>query len=97
MIIFYIISLLKIRRRFESILIYKQELANNTGVEEVELHFENAEEARKNILHLELQYDRPMMWFNAVREKTKKFMIICIGTGHDWGDELLREKYIGCN
>ena len=55
-------------------LIYKQELHNNTGVEEVELNFENAEEARENILHLELQYDRPMMWFNAVREKTKKFI-----------------------
>ncbi len=76
-------------------LIFKQELPNNTGAKEVELNFKNAEEARKNILHLELQYGRPMMWFNAVREKTKKFILVCIGTGHDWGDELHREEYIG--
>lgn len=76
-------------------LIYKQELPNNMGIVEVDLNFENAEEARKNILHLELQYDLPHMWFNALREKTKKFIIVCIGTGHDWGNELLREEYIG--
>lgn len=76
-------------------LIYKEVLENNTGIVPIKLPYVDAKEARENILHLELQHDVPCMWFNVVREKMKEFLIVCIGTGHDWEDKLLREEYIG--
>ncbi|MBO5386859.1 MAG: hypothetical protein J6A59_01770 [Lachnospiraceae bacterium] len=76
-------------------LIHKEALPNNTGIVPVKLPFESGKEARENILHLEVQFNTPCMWFNVVREVQKEFLIVCIGTGHDWEDKLLREEYIG--
>lgn len=76
-------------------LIYKEELMNNTGFQEIKLPYDDAEEARANILHIGMQYDAPHMWFDALRDELKEFLIVCIGTGHDWGDKLRREEYIG--
>lgn len=76
-------------------LIYKEELINGTGLQEIKLPFESAAEARSNILHLEKQADVPCMWFNVLDNELKEFMIVCIGTGHDWEDALKREEYIG--
>ena len=76
-------------------LIYKQQLPNNTGIEMLKLPFDSVEEAKENILHLELQHETPCIWYNVKREQQKEFMIVTIGTGHDWGDTLKREEYIG--
>lgn len=76
-------------------LIYKEELINNTGVVPIHLPFEDVKEARENILSVALQFDCPCMWFNVVRDKNKEFLIVCIGTGHDWENKILREEYIG--
>ena len=76
-------------------LIYKEELPLNNGIEIINLPYKNVEEARENILHLETQYGIPCMWFNVIEEENKEFELVTIGTGHNWCDWLKREEYIG--
>ena len=81
-------------------LIYKEELPVDTlDVREVCLPFSSAEKA---VLKIDMQYNRPCMWYQTdyekisfEEEKGKKFMIIAIGTGHDWEDKLAKDQYIG--
>lgn len=75
-------------------LIYKEELLNNTGLKILRLPYENTEEARKNILKIGLQFGVPHMWFNALNKPLKTFLLACIGTGHDH-PELTFDEYIG--
>lgn len=79
-------------------LIYKQELPTDTIFPiKVNLPFSDKEQAKKFILKLDLQYDSPVMWYqaDAQENESREFIIAAIGTGHDWKDELDRDDYIG--
>ena len=78
-------------------LIYKTQLPLDTwDFKTVKLPFPDAEAARKAVLHLDIQYDLPCLWYQAdVSDQEKEFLLIAIGTGHDWGSKLRREEYIG--
>ena len=76
-------------------LVYKEQLLDCTGVLPIELPYENVKEAKENILHLEVQFDNPCMWFNVLEKDKKEFLIVSIGTGHNWGDTLHRDEYLG--
>jgi len=81
------------------VLIYKEELPTDTLFNvRAELPFSTAKEARKAILKLDMQYDRPVFWYQADAETgatKKKYNIIAIGTGHDWENKIDRDEYIG--
>lgn len=79
-------------------LIFKESLPMNTDVGIIELPYKTAEEARKSILHLETQYGKACMWYDVydyTERENNEFVLVTIGTGHDWGDALKREEYIG--
>ena len=89
-------------------LIYKQELPMDTMMPiKVTLPFSSAAIARKSIMKLDLQYEYPVMWYQADYETvelggsdsaepvSKEYIIAAIGTGHDWGDTLTQDHYIG--
>lgn len=84
-------------------LIFKEKLPVDTmELKWVELPYDNAEAARKAILHLDLQYGEPCMWYDAIDYDlpTKKYLILAVGTGHYWGkshdeDIITRDMYIG--
>ena len=78
-------------------LIYKTQLPMDTwDLKTIKLPCPDAESARKSVLKLDIQYDRPCMWYQAdVSETEKEYLLIAIGTGHDWGGRLKREEYIG--
>lgn len=84
-------------------LIFKEKLPTDTvRIKYVEMPYENAEEARKSVLHIDMQYGEPCMWYDAKEYDlpTKKYLILAIGTGHYWGkyhekDTLTKEMYIG--
>ena len=66
-------------------LVWKAELPIDTlDIRVIELPFENAEQAKANILKVALQYDEPVMWFKAddeegiVKEKRLFHMIVTI-------------------
>ena len=62
----------------------------------VRLPCQDAEAARKAVLRLDIQYDLPCMWYQAdASDQEKEYLLIAIGTGHDWGKDLKREEYIG--
>lgn len=58
-------------------------------------------------MKLDLQYEYPVMWYQADYETvelggsdsaepvSKEYIIAAIGTGHDWGDTLTQDHYIG--
>lgn len=75
-------------------LIFKEALLNETGLMSMYLPFNNAEEAKKNILKIGLQFGEPYMWYQALDKPKKEFLLICMGTGHNH-PELLPEEYIG--
>jgi hypothetical protein len=76
-------------------LIFKEQLPDCTDIEDIELPYDNVEEALDNILKISLQYDKPCIWFNKIDKPLKKFKVVVVGTGHDWGDALKLEEYIG--
>ena len=89
-------------------LIFKQELPMDTLMPiKVTLPFSSVEIARKSIMKLDLQYECPVMWYQADCEAielggsdsaepvSKDYIIAAIGTGHDWGDTLTQVHYIG--
>ena len=89
-------------------LIFKQELPMDTMMPiKVTLPFSSAAIARKSIMKLDLQYECPVMWYQADYETvelggsdsavpvSKEYIIAAIGTGHDWGDTLTQKDYIG--
>ena len=89
-------------------LIFKQELPMDTVMPiKVTLPFSSAAIARKSIMKLDLQYECPVMWYQADYETvelggsdsaepvSKEYIIAAIGTGHDWGDTLTQDHYIG--
>ena len=76
-------------------LIYKEELLNNTGISVLELPFLNVTEAKENILKIDLQRGKPHMWYSVPDDREKKeFLIISIGTGH-LNPAVVLEEYIG--
>ena len=89
-------------------LIFKQELPMDTLMSiKVTLPFSSVEIARKSIMKLDLQYECPVMWYQADYETvelvgsnpdepvSKDYIIAAIGTGHDWGNTLTQDHYIG--
>lgn len=89
-------------------LIFKQELPMDTLMPiKVTLPFSSVEIARKSIMKLDLQYECPVMWYQADYEAielrgsnpdepvSKDYIIAAVGTGHDWGDTLTQDHYIG--
>ena len=89
-------------------LIFKQKLPMDTIMPiKVALPFSSSAIAKKSILKLDLQYDYPVMWYQADYETvelggsdsaepvSKEYIIAAIGTGHDWGDTLTQDHYIG--
>lgn len=76
-------------------LVHKIDLALINGIEEVELPFKTGREARANIMSVGLQFEVPRLWYNVKRDEYSDFVIITIGTGHDWGNKLTKEEHIG--
>lgn len=78
-------------------LIYKTPLPMDTwDFKTVKLPCPDAAAARKAVLHLDIQYDHPCLWYQAdASDQEKEYLLIAIGTGHDWGSRLKREEYIG--
>ena len=84
-------------------LIYKEQLPEDTmDVRLLELPFSTVEAARKAVLKIDMQYGTPCMWYQADAEeqcwisgKKNSFLVMAIGTGHDWGHVLSRDGYIG--
>lgn len=76
-------------------LVHKIDLASHWGIEEVELPFKNGREARANVMNVGLQFEVPRLWYNVKRDEYSDFMIVTIGTGHDWGNKLTKDEYIG--
>ena len=82
--------------------VFKEKLPVDTGVMYIEMPYINAEEARKAVLHIDLQYGEPYMWYDAKEYDlpVKNYLILAVGTGHYWGnyhgeDVLTREMHIG--
>ena len=62
----------------------------------IRLPYTDIRDARDAILHLEMQYGEPCMWYQADSgEEDREYLLIAIGTGHDWEDSLDREACIG--
>lgn len=84
-------------------LIYKEQLPEDTmDVRLLELPFSTVEAARKAVLKIDMQYGTPCMWYQADAEEQwllsgekNSFLVMAIGTGHDWGHDLSRDGYIG--
>lgn len=84
-------------------LIYKEELPIDTlDIRKIALPFKNVADAKNAVLKVDLQYEQPVMWYQADADKksfqsgeTKEFLMLAIGTGHDWKDGLTKEEYIG--
>ena len=74
--------------------IHKESLINNTGLQELQLPFESLEEALDNIIHVGLQGGTPRMWFSHSSGPKKKYFVMCIGTNHEFPQELIT-SYIG--
>lgn len=77
--------------------IYKQELAPATFISKNVLPYKTAEEARRGILKLDLQYDIPCMWYLMDENETKgkEYIIFSVGTGHNLRNTVKREEYVG--
>ena len=88
-------------------LIWKENLPTDTlDICEVELPFADIKSAKQHILNIDMQYNKPVMWFQADDDsdgkvkKKKSFIIMGIGTGHPYTDDKCREivnrnSYIG--
>ena len=78
-------------------LIYKEALpADTMDIRVIRLPYADIRDARDAIFHLEMQYGEPCMWYQADSgEEDREYLLIAIGTGHDWEDSLDREAYIG--
>lgn len=82
-------------------LIHKMQLPMDTlDVKKIELPFVSVAEAKAHILKLEKQYGIPCAWYQTdihagSSDIQKEFYLIAIGTGHDWGDRLSMEEYLG--
>lgn len=82
-------------------LIYKMQLPMDTlDVRKVKLPFSSVAEAKEHILKIENQYGVPCAWYQVdVHENDeniqREFYLIPIGTGHDWGNRLHKDEYLG--
>ena len=76
-------------------LIHKINLPGYMGIEEIELPFKTGREARANVMNVGIQFEVPRLWYNVKRDEYSDFMIVTIGTGHDWGNKLTKDEYIG--
>ena len=78
-------------------LIYKEKLPNDTlNIRRISLPYNTAEEARKGVLHLDVQSGVPCLWYQAdTGMETKEYLAIAVGTGHKLSDGLSRDDYIG--
>lgn len=84
-------------------LIYKEQLPEDTmDIQLLELPFSTVEAARKAVLKIDMPYGTPCMWYQADAEEQclisgekNSFLVMAIGTGHDWGHDLSRDGYIG--
>lgn len=82
-------------------LIYKMQLPiNMLDVRKIKLPFASVAEAKEHILKIEKQYEIPCAWYqtdihDVSSNIQKDFYLIPIGTGHDWGDRLSKEEYLG--
>lgn len=78
-------------------LIFKEKLPIDTKmIKLVNLPYENAELARKSILHIGIQRNLPYFWYNAKEPSlpTKEYAIFALGTGQYRGIED-ENMYIG--
>lgn len=80
-------------------LIYKEQLPDDTLMfTDLELYANTLEEAMERIISIGMQYDTPMVWFNADSKDTtsgkKAYEIICLGTGH-YAENLTKKQYLG--
>ena len=82
-------------------LIHKQVLPMDTlDIRKVELPFRSAIEAAQHVLKVEKQGPAGCMWYQADlngqdEDINREFVIIAIGTGHDWPETLTKDNYIG--
>ena len=82
-------------------LIHKMQLPMDTlDVKKIKLPFVSVAEAKAHILKIEKQYGIPCAWYQTdihagSSDVQKEFYLIAIGTGHDWGDRLNKEEYLG--
>lgn len=82
-------------------LIHKMQLPMDTlDVKKIKLPFVSVAKAKAHILKIEKQYGIPCAWYQTdIRvgssDIQKEFYLIAIGTGHDWGDRLSKEEYLG--
>lgn len=82
------------------VVIIIQIIAKALDVRKVKLPFMSVAEAKEHILKIENQYGVPCAWYQADVHGNdaniqREFYIIPIGTGHDWGDDLHRDEYLG--
>lgn len=69
-------------------------------VRKIKLPFVSVAEAKAHILKIEKQYGIPCAWYqidvhDVSTDIQNEFYLIPIGTGHDWGDMLNKEEYLG--
>lgn len=82
-------------------LIYKMQLPMDTlDVRKVKLPFMSVAEAKEYIFKIDTQYGIPCVWYQTDvhgnnSDIQHEFYLIPIGTGHDWGDRLHRDEYLG--
>ena len=82
-------------------LIHKMQLQMDTlDVRKIKLPFISVAEAREHILKIETQYGIPCAWYqtdvhNMSTDIQNEFYLMAIGTGHDWGDRIGKENYLG--
>ncbi|MBD9036623.1 MAG: hypothetical protein EGR42_06080 [[Eubacterium] rectale] len=87
-------------------LILKEHLPEDTlDFKPIMMPYENVEDAVNSVLHVDLQYGLPCMWYDAgdydkLDGQKTKYRVIPVGTGHYWkknGDKdiVSKENYIG--
>lgn len=82
-------------------LIFKEQLPVNTAdIVSIKLLYPNIEEAKSHILHMDMQYGTPCIWYQAdgnIESPLNEFNIIAIGTGHEIRRSSLitKDNYIG--
>ena len=82
-------------------LIYKIQLPTDTlDIRKVKLPFTSVAEAKEHIFKIDTQYRVPCAWYQADLHENdtntqREFYLIPIGTGHDWGDRLNKDEYLG--
>lgn len=74
--------------------IVKQFVPISKGVSDIELPYRTVEEARAAVRHLEWQGEMSYVWYEDNEAEAKRFIIVVIGTGDDWGNILKRAIFV---